>query len=76
MESFTTIGNMYAKSTLDKVAYSALPDAPVQPYIEPQPSAAPPDGRDPPPDQPAGPSSGDRRAGTELRPPVLTTPLS
>jgi len=36
MESFATIGNMYAKSTLNKVAYSALPDAPVQPYIEPR----------------------------------------
>jgi len=36
MESFTTLGNMYAQSTLHKVAYSALPDAPVQPYIEPR----------------------------------------
>jgi len=36
MESFATIGNMYAQSTLNKVAYSALPDAPVQPYIEPR----------------------------------------
>jgi len=36
MESFATLGNMYAKSTLHKVAYSALPDAPVQPYIEPR----------------------------------------
>jgi hypothetical protein len=27
---------MYAQSTLHKVAYSALPDAPVQPYIEPR----------------------------------------
>jgi len=36
MESFTHLGNMYAQSTLHKVAYSALPDAPVQPYIEPR----------------------------------------
>ena len=36
MESFTTLGNVYAQSTLHKVAYSALPDAPVQPYIEPR----------------------------------------
>src|SRR3954470_8081079 len=36
MESFATIGNMYAKSTLHKVAHSALPDAPVQPYVEPR----------------------------------------
>jgi len=36
MESFTVIGNMYAQSTLHDVAYSALPNAPVQPYTEPQ----------------------------------------
>ena len=36
MESFTTLGDMYAKSRLHDVAFSALPDAPVQPYVEPR----------------------------------------
>jgi len=36
MESFTTIGHMYAQSTLHDVAYSALPNAPVQPFNEPR----------------------------------------
>jgi hypothetical protein len=36
MESFTVLGDKYAQNSLHQVAFSALPDAPVQPYIEPR----------------------------------------
>ena len=36
MESFTVLADKYAQHSLHKVAFSALPDAPVQPYIEPR----------------------------------------
>jgi hypothetical protein len=36
MESFTILADKYAQNSLHKVAFSALPDAPVQPYIEPR----------------------------------------
>jgi hypothetical protein len=36
MESFATLADKYAKNSLHKVAFSALPDAPVQPYTEPR----------------------------------------
>ena len=36
MEPIHAVANLYAKTSLHKVAYSALPDAPVQPYVEPR----------------------------------------
>lgn len=36
MESFTVLADKYAQNSLHKVAFSALPDAPVQPYIQPR----------------------------------------
>ncbi len=36
MESFTVLADKYARNSLHKVAFSALPDAPVQPYIQPR----------------------------------------
>jgi hypothetical protein len=35
MESFTTITNQYVRTAAHDLANSALPNAPVQPYIEP-----------------------------------------
>jgi hypothetical protein len=36
MEPFHAIADLYSKTSLHGVAYSALPDAPVQPYVEPR----------------------------------------
>ena len=36
MEPFHAVADLYSKTSLHKVAYSALPDAPVQPYVEPR----------------------------------------
>jgi hypothetical protein len=36
MESFTTITNQYVRSSAHQLANSALPDAPVLPYVEPR----------------------------------------
>ncbi|MEP7112904.1 MAG: hypothetical protein ABI862_06535 [Ilumatobacteraceae bacterium] len=36
MEPFHAIADLYSKRSLHGVAYSALPDAPVQPYVEPR----------------------------------------
>ena len=36
MEPIQVAANMYSKTSLHKVAYSALPDAPVQPSTEPR----------------------------------------
>ena len=36
MEPFQGVADLYSKTALHKVAYSALPNAPVQPYVEPR----------------------------------------
>ena len=36
MEPFFNLANHYSQQSLHKVAYSALPDAPVQPCVEPR----------------------------------------
>jgi hypothetical protein len=36
MEPIHAVADLYSKTSLHKVAYSALPDAPVQPYVEPR----------------------------------------
>ncbi len=36
MEPFFALADKFTQSSLHKVAYSALPDAPVQPYVEPR----------------------------------------
>ena len=36
MEPFHAVADLYSKTSLHKVAYSAMPDAPVQPYVEPR----------------------------------------
>ena len=36
MESFFTLAEHYSRTSLHTVAFSALPDAPVQPYVEPR----------------------------------------
>ena len=36
MESFTTITNQYVQSSAHHLANSALPNAPVLPYVEPR----------------------------------------
>ena len=36
MEPIHAVADKYSKTSLHKVAYSALPDAPVLPYIEPR----------------------------------------
>jgi hypothetical protein len=36
MEPFHAVADLYSKTSLHKVAYSALPDAPVQSYVEPR----------------------------------------
>jgi hypothetical protein len=36
MEPFQTIAALHSMTSLHGVAYSALPDAPVQPYAEPR----------------------------------------
>ncbi len=36
MESFFTLADRYSQNSLHKVAYSALPNAPVQPITEPR----------------------------------------
>ena len=35
MEPFHGVADLYARTALHKVAYSALPNAPVQPYVAP-----------------------------------------
>jgi hypothetical protein len=36
MDAFFILANQHAKSALHDVAYSALPNAPVLPYVEPR----------------------------------------
>lgn len=36
MERYFGLADLYSKNSLHDVAYSALPDAPVQPYVEPR----------------------------------------
>jgi hypothetical protein len=36
MEPFHAVADLYSKTSLHQVANSALPDAPVQPYVEPR----------------------------------------
>jgi hypothetical protein len=36
MESYLVLADSFSKTSLHKVAYSALPNAPVQPYVEPR----------------------------------------
>lgn len=36
MESFTALANLYSRNSLHDVAYSALPNAPVQTITEPR----------------------------------------
>jgi len=36
MEPFHAVADLYSKNSSHHVAFSALPDAPVQPYVEPR----------------------------------------
>ncbi len=36
MESFTALADLFSQNSLHQVAYSALPNAPVQPITEPR----------------------------------------
>ena len=36
MPPYGVLADLYAQSALHRTAYSALPDAPVQPYVEPR----------------------------------------
>ncbi len=42
MESFFYLADKFSQNSLHRVAHSALPDAPVQPYVEPRRRASQP----------------------------------